>query len=86
MYRPILVGVIKIHKHLKVSMYSDVYQNYVIPLPLQVQPTFVFINYVRPVGLDGKEKGTTVHLRVQEITDSYVNSVRRAGEISSVVL
>ena len=86
MTHPMLVGVTKFHKNLKSSMYSDVEKDYVTPLPLQVQSDFVFLHCVRPVGLDGKEKGATVHLRVQGMNDSYANSVRASGEISSVVL
>ena len=67
-------------------MYSDVEKDYVIPLPLQVQSDFVFLQCVRPVGLDGKEMGATVHLRVQGMNDSYANSASASGEISSVVL
>ena len=86
MSHPMLVGVTEFHKTLKASMYSDVEKNYVIPLPFQVQSDFCFINCVRPVGFDRNGKGATVYLRVQGHTDSYANSVRASGKISSLIL
>ena len=83
---PMLGGVTESYKKLKATMHSNIERNYVIPLPYDVQSNFVFINCVRPMTIDGRERGSTVHLRVEGINDNYANATRATGKIATVIL
>ena len=86
MIHPMIGGVTECYKKMKSSMHSTIEQTYIIPLPYDVQSTFVFINCVRPMTIDGRERGSTVHLRVEGLNDNYANATRASGKISTVVL
>ena len=85
-FHPMLGGVTENYKKLKATMHSNIKRDYIIPLPYDVQSNFVFINCVRPMTADGKERGSTVHLRVEGIQDNYANATRASGKISTVIL
>ena len=86
MIHPMIGGVTDSYRKLKASMHSNIKRNYVVPLPYDVQSTFVFINCVRPMTVEGRERGSTVHLRVEGNNDNYANATRAAGKITTVVL
>ena len=82
-----IVGeIIESFKKLKETVYEDVTKNYIIELPYTVSSSIIFMKCVNPKDSRGTDLRMIVHLRVEGISDNFVNMVRDSGKIESIKL
>ena len=83
---PFIGGLTEAFKELKGNIHDDVSDDYFLTLPMKVQSHMIFLKAKAPNNSEGKELMSTVHLRLQGMTDSFANSVRDNGKIEEMTI